>query len=98
MAFEVIALALWIPLGVVGAWLLVTGRRIVGLPMGMKDGWLLRVAGLIYLLGAGYFTYRAIHDGSPAVDGIVMGYVVLIALALFALYRRRKATPAERPT
>jgi hypothetical protein len=58
----------------------------------------LRVFGLAYVLAAGYITYRAIHDGSYVVDGLVMGYAVLIVLTLFALYARRKATPAERLT
>jgi hypothetical protein len=89
---ELLALALWIPLGVFGLWLLVTGRPMFfELPKGLKEGWQLRVFGLAYLVMAGYLTYRAIHDGSFSADGLVAGYVALVALVLVALYRRRKA-------
>ncbi len=54
---------------------------IFGLPKGMKEGWQLRVFGLAYVLMAGYISYRAIRDGSVAADGVVIGYVVLIAVA-----------------
>ena len=94
-ALEGLALALWIPLGVIGLWFLVTGRRIFGLPKGYKDGWLLRVFGLAYVLIAGYVSYRAIHDRTFSADGVVFGYVALVAMALVALYRRRKARRAE---
>lgn len=97
MALEVLGLALWIPLGVLGLWLLITGRRIHGLPKDLKEGWQLRLFGLAYVGMSVYVSYRAIHDGSYAADGIVMGYVLLIALALYVLYRRRKARRAERP-
>jgi uncharacterized membrane-anchored protein len=88
---EVLALALWIPLGVAGVWFLATGRMILGLPKGLKEGWQLRVFGLAYVLMAGYLTYRAIHDGSFSADGLVAGYVPLVALVLVAIYRRQKA-------
>jgi hypothetical protein len=98
MALGFLALVLWIPLGVVGVWLLVTGRRIAGRPKGLKEGLQLRIFGLAYVLAAGYVTYRAIHDGSYEVDGLVMGYAVLIVLAMVALYRWRKARQVERFT
>jgi hypothetical protein len=88
---EVLALALWIPLGVAGVWLLATGRMIFGLPKWLKEGWQLRVFGLAYFVMAGYLTYRAIHDGSFSADGVVFGYVALVALVLVAIYRRQKA-------
>jgi hypothetical protein len=88
---EVLALALWIPLGVAGVWLLATGRMIFGLPTWLKEGWQLRVFGLAYVLMAGYLVYRAIHDGSFSADGLVGGYVAVVAVVLVALYRRRKA-------
>jgi hypothetical protein len=88
---EVLALALWIPLGVAGVWFLATGRMILGLPKGLKEGWQLRVFGLAYFLMAGYLTYRAIHDGSFSADGLVPTAAAVVALVLVALYRRRKA-------
>jgi hypothetical protein len=94
---EVLALALWIPLGVAGAWLLATGRLIFGLPKGLKEGWRLRVSGLAYFVIAGYLTYRAIHDGSFSADGLVAGYVALVALVLVAIYRRQKGRNSALP-
>ncbi len=91
VALEVLALALWIPLGVAGVWLLATGRLIFGLPKWLKEGWRLRVFGLAYFVIAGYLTYRAIHDGSFSADGLVAGYVAVVALVLVAFYRRRQA-------
>jgi hypothetical protein len=95
MALEVLALALWIPLGLTGLWFFVTGRRIFGLPKGLKEGSMLRVFGLIYFLMAGYVSYRAIRDGSFAADGVVLGYALVIALGLTALNRWRKARRAQ---
>jgi uncharacterized membrane-anchored protein len=49
------------------------------------------VFGLAYFVIAGYLTYRAIHDGSFSADGLVAGYVAVVALVLVAFYRRRQA-------
>ena len=97
VVLEVLALALWIPLGVAGVWLLATGRKILGLPKWLKEGWQLRVFGLAYFVIAGYLTYRAIHDGSFSADGLVAGYVAVVALVLVAIYRRQKARNAALP-
>ena len=92
MALELLALALWIPIGLLGLWLLVTGRRpCFGLPKGFKEGWQLRVLGLAYFLVPVYPIYRVVRDRSYPVDGIILGYAVVIALALAALYRWQKA-------
>jgi len=96
MAIEALALVLWIPLGLIGLWLLMTGRKMIyGLPKGLKEGWQLRVFGLAYVLMTGYLSYRAIRDGSVAADGVFMSYAVVLAVALVALYRGRKAKRAE---
>ena len=94
---EVLALALWIPLGVAGVWLLATGRMIFGLPTWLKEGWQLRVFGLACFVMAGYLTYRAIHDGSFSANGLVGGYVGVVALVLVALYRRQKGRNSALP-
>jgi hypothetical protein len=91
VVLEVLALALWIPVGLIGVWLLVTGRRFLGLPKGLKERWPLRAFGLAYVVIAGYLIYRAVLDGTYSTDGVVFGYVALVTLALVALYRRRKA-------
>jgi hypothetical protein len=95
MALELLALALWLPLAVLGLWLLVTGQTIFGLPKGLKKSWQLRLLGLAYVLMPGYLSYRAIHDGSYAIDGLVIGYILLVAVVLAALYRRQKARRTE---
>ena len=94
---EVLALALWIPLGVAGVWFLATGRKIFGLPKGLKEGWQLRMSGLAYFVLAGYLVYRAIHDGSYSADGLVAGYVAVVALGLVAIYRRQKGRNSALP-
>jgi hypothetical protein len=98
MAVEVLALALWIPLALLGLWLLVTGRTIFGRPKGLKEGWQVRLFGLAYVVMPGYLFYRAIHDGSYAADGVAAGYAVLIVLAVVALYRWRKGRQVQRFT
>ena len=97
VVLEVLALALWLPLGVAGVWFLATGRKILGLPKGLKERWQLRVSGLAYFVIAGYLTYRAIHDGSFNADGLVAGYVAVVALGLVAIYRRQKARNSALP-
>ena len=97
LVLEVLALALWIPLGVAGVWLLATGRLILGLPKWLKEGWRLRVFGLAYVLMAGYLVYRAIHDGSFSAGGLVAGYVAVVALVLVAIYRRQKGRNSALP-
>jgi hypothetical protein len=98
MALELLALALWLPLAVVGLWLLATGRRILGLPKGLTKSWQLRVFGLAYVVMAGYLTYRAVHDRSVAIDGLVMGYAVAVVVGLVVLNRRLRAGRTERIT
>jgi hypothetical protein len=94
-ALEVLALALWTPVGVFGLWLVVTGRRLIGFPKWLKEGWQLRVLGLMYVVLGGYFAYRALRDGSFAPDGVFGAYLALILAGLFALYRRQKTRRTE---
>jgi hypothetical protein len=95
MALELLAVAFWTPIGVFGFWILMTGRRLFGLPKWLKEGWQLRVFGLICALMAGYFSYRAVRDGSYAPDGLIGGYTALVIGALVALYRRQKTRRSE---
>ena len=58
MAVEMLAVALWVVLGGVGAWTLVTGRSTVfGLRTGFDDALLRRLFGLVWVLVAAFFLY-----------------------------------------
>jgi hypothetical protein len=95
LVLEVLAVGLWAVLGLGGAWLLLTGRKMIyDLPKGMKEGWPLRLMGLAYFLLATFLIYQAFH-GSVSADGVVFSYVFLgVAFAVY-LSRRRKARIAE---
>jgi hypothetical protein len=87
MAFQVLGFAL------VGAWLLATGRHVFfGLPIGAREGWPLRVFGLVYLVGGTFLTYRA-FQGSFSPEGIVFSYV---GLGFVVWSTWQKARTAER--
>jgi hypothetical protein len=91
VVLEVLGVGLWAVLGLAGAWWLVTGRKMrYGLPKGMKEGWPMRVMGLVYVLLAGYLIYQAFH-GSFYAGGVILAYFFLgLALVVF-LNGRRKA-------
>jgi hypothetical protein len=92
MALEVLrllGLVLWLFVAVAGAWLLITGRQVIfGLPKGINDGWPMRLFGLVYCLAGTYFTYRVIQ-GTFTPEGIVFGFVSLVAVVLVAWRKSR---------
>jgi hypothetical protein len=97
----VIGLVLWLLLGLAGAWLLITGRRLVfGLPRDFKEGWPVRIYGLAYVLVAvfvAYEGYRAsrglsVPSGIVFIYGAVAFTVLLLVLTIFG--RRRGAQTA----
>jgi len=93
MAFQVLGLALWGTVAVLGARLLVTGRQLfLGLPAWNMQGRRLRLFGLIYVVGGTFLAYRA-FQGSFSPEGIVFSYV---ALGLVVWGAWRKAQTAER--
>ena len=88
---EVLGVGLWAILGLVGAWLLLTGRKtIYGLPKGIAEGWPLRVWGAAYFALAAYLIYQAFR-GSFNPDGAVTTYI-LLAIALWLVLSRRRST------
>ena len=98
----VIGLVIWLILGLDGAWHLITGRKSVfGLPRDFREGWPLRIFGLVNLLIAAfvvYESYRAsqglsVPGGISFVYGAIAYSVLLVVLA--ALDRRR---PVGRPS
>jgi hypothetical protein len=97
VAVEVLGAGLWAVLGLVGAWLLLTGRKtIYGLPKGIPGGWPLRVWGGAYLALAVYLIYEAFRSSfSPS--GIVTTYI-LLALALVLVLNRRRTTRGSGTT
>jgi hypothetical protein len=90
-AVEALGIGMWALLGLAGAWLLVTGRKMFfDLPKGMNEGWGLRLMGLGYVLAAGLLIYLVIR-GSFSADGIVLGYFFFLSGLGIAAYRSRKA-------
>lgn len=90
VALEVLGVTLWSVLGVAGAWLLLTGRRMVyGLPKSPREGWPLRAFGLAYLLLAAFLIFQAFH-GSFSADGVVFAYVFFAVALAVVLNQRRK--------
>ena len=100
MVLRLLGLGLWLFLGVVGAWLLFTGRRIIfGLPKGLKEGLPLRLFGLVYLAAAVWLTYRLVQ-GSFAPESIVFAYVslgIVVLVAAFGYRRKARASAAAGP-
>lgn len=95
MVLEVFGVGLWSLLGLVGAWLLITGRKtIYGLPKGIREGWPLRLFGLAYFLLAAFLIYQAFR-GSFSPDGVVFTYAFFAVALVLALARRRKARVTE---
>lgn len=91
VALQVLGVVPWLVLGLIGAALLITGRRVVfGIEIGPRDGWLARLLGLLYCVVSGYFAYRAIL-GQLQVETVIFTYVAAVASILVALSRRRKA-------
>ena len=94
VVLEVLGVGLWTVLGLLGVWLLVTGRKtFYGLPNGMKEGWPLRVMGLAYVLFSAFLIYQLLH-GSFAADGVVLSYAFFAVAIGVYLYGRRKARAA----
>ncbi len=94
MGFQLVGVALWGTVAVIGAWLLVTGRHVLfGLPIRPRDGWPLRVFGLIYLVAGAFLAYRAVQ-GSFSPEGIVFSYVALGLVVWTAWRKWRTARPA----
>jgi len=94
---EVFGVTLWSVLGVAGAWLLLTGRRMVfGLPKSPREGWQLRAFGLAYFLLAVFLIYQAFR-GSFSPDGVVFTYA-FFAVALAVTLNGRRKQRAGRPS
>jgi hypothetical protein len=97
VVLEVLGVALWSVLGVAGAWWLLTGRKMIfELPKGIREGWFLRVLGLLYLLLAAFLIYQ-VFRGSFYPDGVVFSYVFL-AVALAVTLNSRRRQRAGRPS
>lgn len=98
-----IGFALWLVLGLAGAWLLVTGRKMVfGLPRDYREGWPVQVFGLALVLMAAFVTYQSYRAsrGLPVPGGIFYVYgiggftVLLVVLAVWGGRRMPRNTEA----
>jgi hypothetical protein len=95
MAFQALAFVLWSIVAIIGAWLLVTGRTLFRLPTWVREGWPLRIFGLIYVVGGSLLAYRAL-EGSFSLEGVVFSYVVL-GLAVWTTWRKWRTTESAGP-
>jgi hypothetical protein len=95
MAFQALAFVLWGLVAVFGAWLLVTGRLLFGLPTWAREGWPLRVFGLMLSVAGTVLAYRALQ-GSFSPEGIVFSYVALL-LVVWGAWRKSRSADAAGP-
>jgi len=87
-------IAVWSVLGLGGAWLLLTGRRtIFGLPKGIREGWRLRLFGLLYFLIAAFLIFQA-SRGSFSPEGIVFTYAFFAIALVVGLTQRQNTRPS----
>lgn len=99
-----IGLVLWLMLGLAGAWLLITGRKLVfGLPRDFRQGWPVRIYGLAYVLVAAFVAYEGYRAsrGLPVPSGIVFIYGAVpftVLLVILAAWDRRRVARSARPT
>jgi hypothetical protein len=94
MAMVLLGLVPSLIMGVLGYALLVTGRRLrFGIPLGIREGWPLRLFGLAYLAAGIYFTSTFVQ-GSSGQDALFGAYATLVFGIYASLYRWRKARQA----
>jgi hypothetical protein len=90
MGVEVLALAPWVLTAVIGAWLVLTGRRLIPwLPEGVREGWRLRAIGLLYCVVAAFFAYRVIQ-GPFDPSGLMITWIAVGTGVWVAFVRWRK--------
>ena len=95
MALDLVGLVPWVALVVFGGWLIVTGRRpIPWLPEGIREGWRLRLYGLVCAVIAAFFIYRVIL-GSFSPEGIFFSYVAL-GVGVFTAWRKPQSRTSGR--
>jgi hypothetical protein len=93
MALELLGLGPWVVLFVFGTWLVLTGRRpIPWLPEGIREGWRLRVYGLVCCVVGAFFVYRVIL-GTFSPEGIFFSYLAL-GVAVLTAWRRARTRQA----
>ncbi len=93
MAYELLGLGPWLFTMVVGGWFLLTGRELIAwFPAGVREGWRLRLVGLVYCVVGTFFTYQVIGR-SVSPEFIAFSYVGL-GIALWSGWR--KAQTSER--
>lgn len=93
MALELLGLGPWVVLLVFGAWLVLTGRRpIPWLPEGVREGWRLRLYGLVCCVVGAFFVYR-VTLGTFSPEGIFFSYLAL-GVAVLTAWRRARTREA----
>ena len=94
---EILDGAAWVVIGLAGAWLLVTGRKMVyGLPRDIREGGRLRVFGLATVALAAFVISQFLQRRSFSPAGaIAIGLFLAITLAL-SINRRSKGASGGR--
>ena len=96
MAFQVLGFALWGFVAILGAWLVVTGRHLpFGLTIGTREGWQLRVIGLLYSGAGAFFAYKVIQ-GSFSPEGVFFSYL-MFALVVWSARLRARTVERSQP-
>jgi hypothetical protein len=94
LVLEALGIAFWSVLGLGGVWLLLTGRRtIFGLPKGIREGWRLRLFGLLYFLLTAFLIFQA-SRGSFSPEAIVFTYAFFAIALVVGLTQRRSTRPS----
>jgi hypothetical protein len=90
LAVTVVGLVPWVLATTVGAALIVTGRPLpLAIRSGVREGWRIRLAGLVYcVIGLGYF-YLVLRSGGMYFDAVVGGYLALAAGIWYAARQAR---------
>jgi hypothetical protein len=91
MAYDLLGLPPWLFTVVMGGWFLLTGRDLIPwVPAEVREGWRLRLVGLVCCLGGAFFTYQVIK-GSFSPEAIAFSYVGL-GLALWRGWRKARTS------
>jgi hypothetical protein len=93
MAYDLLGLPPWLFMVVMGGWFLLTGRDLIAwVPAGVREGWRLRLVGLVCCLVGAFLAFQVIK-GSFSPEAIAISYVTL-GIALWTGWR--KARTSER--
>src|ERR1700736_2248251 len=97
--FRLLGVAMWILIGISGAWLLITGRRMFwGLPKGLREGWPLRVFGLVYCVAAAIVLLESLRGVfNPAGSAFAFAALVVGLIVVWVKGGQREEASGTKP-